>query len=380
MKERDHDVSHKGPRAVHQMLHALVLLLILLVVFALQLLQSQKDKLSRTFDDDVRDYWIEHVENFPVHPKDRYAFHEMGFRTAKYAEALRWTEPNQVDQAARLENALWGFMSPAIHYAPLSAQTRSEKNAASTKRYRHIITKSRILRKVKESWPLRKGKRRGIVTIAERANLRATIELVTTLRYSLKDDIPIEIFYYGTNDLPELIDHALSMMPAVRTIDLCNLALFGEIGFDGLSLATMEKKRNTAIQALALLLSDFDEVIYAAPGTIFLQKPEEMLRDDGYRSTGTLFFHGLNTAQLADSNRFLNFLRQQFDQGQPTADLAVSPFYNFGINTQQDPRVLAVDKSRPGVFASLLLNVWLHSPIVRSSIWEAHFPECEFIK
>jgi hypothetical protein len=361
-----------------RMLRVFGLLVVLLFLFASHLLQNRKDQLARTFDDDVRTYWIEHVENFPVQPKDRYAFHEMGFRAAKYAIALERDDPTQLEETSRLESALWGFMNPAVQASPLSAQARSEEVFDTSKRgYRERLKKSWLIRKSRAAWLLKKGKSRGIVTIAERDNLRAVVELVTTLRYSLKDNTPIEIFFYGTNDLPELVDHALSMMPGVRTINLATASIFDDTDFDGLSLGTMTHKRSTALQSLALLLSSFDETIYAAPGTIFLQKPAEMLKDRGYRSTGTLFFHGLNTAQLADSNRFLNFLRQQFDKGQPTADLAISPFYNFGIDHQQDPRVLAVDKSRPGVFSSLLLNVWLHSPPVRTSIWQAHFPECE---
>lgn len=381
MKKSLQDATLKPPRALPRLLHALALLIVLLFVFTMHLLQNERDKDAQTFDDDIRDFWTEHIETFPVQAKDRYAFHEMGFRTAKYAEGLLLNEPRQLEQTARLESALWGFMSPAVQDNRLAAQTRSQKMKESNRKRRYgnqFIANSWFQKKFSEnSWYSKKKKSQGVVTIAERDNLHATVELVTTLRYSFKDDVPIEIFYYGNDDLPDLIDNALSMMPGVRTIDLSSISLFGEADFDGMLLANMTHKRSSALQALALLSSSFDEMVYAAPGTVFLQRPLEMLKDQGYRSTGTLFFHGLNTAQLADSNRFLNFLRQQFDQGQPTSDLASSPFYNFGINSQQDPRVLVLDKSRAGVFASLLLNIWLHSPPVRESIWHAHFPECE---
>jgi hypothetical protein len=373
-------IPSRGSKILAQrMLHVLALLMALLYIFVSHMLSNAREEFTRTFDDDIREIWTRQVSNFPVHPKDRYALHEMGFRTSEYAEALKGTEPRQIERAERLETALWGFMLPLLKRTTNSAKFRKQSLTKTSFQSRGLnrLDKSWLRRKAGRRWPLGKKLRRGIVTVAEQGELRGLMELITTLRYSLKDQSPIEIFYYGKEDMPEFINNAFNMMPNIRTIDLSELSLFGRGTFDGLGLKSLTQKRSAALQALALVLSNFDEVIYAAHGTVFVSEPSSMLNEPGYINTGTLFFHGLNSGQQSDANRFLNFLRQQFDQGQPTADLAASPFYNFGINTQQDPRVLVVDKSRPSVFAALLLNVWLHSPSIRDQIWHAHFPECK---
>ncbi|UZJ55676.1 hypothetical protein CBS101457_004996 [Exobasidium rhododendri] len=353
---------------VGRMLHVVIILLSLVVVFILHLTRKEKARHTRSFDDEIRESWTQYVEDYPVNPKDRYAFHEMGFRTAMYADNLSKRSFQHLEQAERLESSLWGFMTPAIALSPRSARARRQEN-------NHRIAIRIGKRMIKDYLPRGRRKKQGIVTVVERDDLRATVELVTTLRYSLKDNTPMEIFYHGSHDMPTLIDDAFSSMPFVRTINLADLPLFGDVSIDGLKLTNMTVKRSTTLQALALLVSKFDHIVYAAPGTIFFTKPKEMFKERGFIETGTLFFHNMNTGQLADSNRFLNFLRQQFDQAQPSQHLAASPFYNFGLNHQQDPRVLVLDTTRPHVSAALLLNVWLHSPPVRESIWQAHFPE-----
>ena len=309
---------------------------------------------TRALDDDALHDWIDHVSAFPVQAKDRYAFDEMGFRTALYAESLQQAH---TARAAALEHALFSFL-PAAPRLRSSMHFEARKGGVRT--------------------PLgRQTSRQGIVVATDTARLRATLELVTTLRYVINTNLPIEIVHWGEANMPLLIQRAFSQVPRVSTVDVARLDLFGSDGSDGLNLHNTTIHRDAALRALALLATSFDEVVYAEPGTIFYGDPQELFDEPGYARTGTLFFHGMNTVQQPDSERFLNYLRQQFDQGPPSTDLAQSPFYNFGLDHHQDGQVMALDRSRPSVFAALLFNAWMHRPEVRELIWHAHFRESE---
>lgn len=368
-----------------------IVVLVLLILFVQGIWKQEETRTTKSFDDDIRDLWTDHIELSSIHPNDRYGFQEMGFRTAMYASSLAHSDVHNLKNAARLETTLFGFLRGGLQKSRHSAITRLVQHHGQMEQDDDDVsyqTSSRTKQLGKHASQLasslpsfrQRRKQRGIVTIVERDTLRSCVELVTTLRYGLKETMPIEIFYYGTEDMPELLEEAFSMMPGIQTIDLHSIHLFSQENFDALEIRNMTHKKTMALQSLALFASEFDEIFYAAPGTIFLRQLSDMLLEPGYKASGTLFFHESNTIQLADSQRFLNFLRQQFDQGEPTLNLAESPFYNFGLNHYQDPRVLVLDKSRPSVFAGILLNIWLHSPQVRELIWHAHFPECKFLQ
>lgn len=329
-----------------------LLAVVIYAIIAVQGRMFRSNNIVKLAEKATVDVWVQHVKNFPVHAKDRYAFREMGFRAAMYAELLRMGGEKDI---ASLEESLW----PIVHDL---RQVRRNVGVASG-----ATTASRL------ADLLAKPRTRGIVTCTDAKRFRSTLQLIATLRVSLHCTLPIQIYHSDIGDIPELLEKVVETLPDVKVINLEDSNIFNEdiLGFEDLNI-----KKEHAQQAMAMMATDFAEFLYLGPDAVFLVDPETLFDDKGYQKTGSLFFHDYNNLQMADSQRFLNFLRQQYDEGLPSETFGASPFYNFGLDKYQDPQVLALDKRRPGVFASLLLNLWFHSDSPRDKIWHAHFPEC----
>lgn len=124
---------------------------------------------------------------------------------------------------------------------------------------------------------------RGLVLTAGTGQMRMATHLIATLRHYHQFKLPIEVYYYGTDDLPPTRRAFVeSIGPDIRCIDL--KGVFGDpheqLGLPG----------GWAIRPFAMLASHFKEVMLADADAVLLRNPEAFFNDPGYKKTGTLFW------------------------------------------------------------------------------------------
>lgn len=341
-----------GSQSRHSSLYgALVLFLLVIFVWSLAFVPSRKSHYLRKFDYDAVDIWVNHIRNFPIEASDRYALHDMGFRTKSYANALaNWQD---ID-VQRMDTILWPFL-PYIRQLreniglPLGASSqkklfrRSQSNSLS---------------------------RKGIVMSSDGLRLRKTLELVSNLRFVQNCTLPIEIYYDDIEEISDVWRNALESISNVRLFKILDIPYFND---EILGYAELDRRTTSAEQAIAMTATLLNEVIYIEPGSTFFVNPEQLFQEQGYRETGTLFFHSSIRAPTEDSQRLVTLINRQLDRASPSKDYASSPFYYNTASAHQDPSVVVVDKRKVTVFAGLLFNLWMHTKAVRKSLWHLHF-------
>ena len=97
-----------------------------------------------------------------------------------------------------------------------------------------------------------------------------------TLRTLLNCTLPIEFFY--SEDVPANYLEKLNDIKDVKIIPLAEK--FGDM-----------KDAGWAIKPFCILASSFEEVILMDADVLFTQNPEIMFEMDGYKKTGSIFFH-----------------------------------------------------------------------------------------
>jgi len=121
-------------------------------------------------------------------------------------------------------------------------------------------------------------KGRGLVIPTGSHHLRFTIHLIRHLRL-LGFSYPIMVAYAGEGDLKENELDFLHRM-GTETMDVTKIINGTGMGLNGWQ-----------IKPFALLAAPFEEVIMADGDIVFLQNPEFMFEDLGYKKHGTILFH-----------------------------------------------------------------------------------------
>jgi hypothetical protein len=188
--------------------------------------------------------------------------------------------------------------------------------------------------------------------------------------------LPIEIYYDDVEEIPEVWQNALSAIPNVRLYKILQIPYLDD---RYLGYAELDRRTTSAEQAIAMVASTLNEIIYIEPGTTFFVNPEKLFQEQGYLETGTLFFHSALHPPTQDAQRLVNFLIKQMDHGSPSKDFSTSPFYYGTSSAHQDPSVVLLDKRKPTVFSGILFNLWMHTKAVRKSLWHIHYLDSELI-
>jgi hypothetical protein len=225
-----------------------------------------------------------------------------------------------------------------------------------------FIPRIQALRRIRLNVNHRK-KARGIVMTCGKGNFEYALQFIATTRTVLKSTMPIEVFYYGAQDLThDMVEHLENSFVNVNAIDLSqrqNAFNQSIIGVEG---------AGWAMKPFALLSSSFDEVMLVDADTVLLIKPEAFFSTQGYRETGTLFFKD-RLAQCTGKNgpkqEMHLFLEDQFGQDGPPGRIAKEQFWVENCHHYQESGLLLSDLTKPSVFASLLLTAWMNTAHVR---------------
>ncbi len=127
----------------------------------------------------------------------------------------------------------------------------------------------------------RKGSK-GIVISLGKRDFQYACHLIRGIQNGLGSTLPIQKAYAGNEDLPlKYREKLVSLGNNIETLDL--LLLIDDTIMD---LAN----GRYAIKPVAMLLSSFEQVMVVDADPVFLQPPEILFENEGYRATGTYFF------------------------------------------------------------------------------------------
>lgn len=116
----------------------------------------------------------------------------------------------------------------------------------------------------------------GIVIAVGNKYVRFACHTIKVIREIYKSSLPIEVFYNGPEDLsPDSIE-MFDSMPMVKSVNLKKFVSIDLVEWD--------------IKPFAILFSSFKNVILMDADSIFMQNPEILLEDEGYKRTGAIFF------------------------------------------------------------------------------------------
>jgi len=124
---------------------------------------------------------------------------------------------------------------------------------------------------------LSKGK--GIVMCVGNHHFNFARSAIDTLRYVVKTELPIEIFYNGEDDLSKEKRKILSQFSDVILTDISGFFDNNIINLGG-----------WAIKPFSILASRFEEVILMDADAVYLRDPAILFEDEGYLEKGTVFF------------------------------------------------------------------------------------------
>ncbi|KAG4087572.1 hypothetical protein H8356DRAFT_1728669 [Neocallimastix lanati (nom. inval.)] len=120
---------------------------------------------------------------------------------------------------------------------------------------------------------------KGIVVCTGDKHFKFARSTIDTFRNVLKTKLPIEVFYYGENDLSKVNRNILTSYDEVYVTDISKYFDNKVIDISG-----------WAIKPFAILASRFEEVILIDADVVYLRDPIELFEDEGYIEKGTLFF------------------------------------------------------------------------------------------
>ncbi|CDR98851.1 hypothetical protein [Sporisorium scitamineum] len=358
--------TRKGRRDVAAHLRAWtsqksILALVLLLIVSVRMLLAP----SASIDVDVNghitshkaseavflNHWIDHVIHHPVRARDKAGFAEMGLRTEMYSHMLHHPTLPNFD---RMERALWPFV-PGINqlrrWWQASVQAKpSQYSSASS---------SRMVSRAFGRGPTVKPGSRGIVmSLGKKGSVFAS-QFISIIREKHRNDIPVELYYYGDSDLPpKYRDYLTKAHRNVRCIDLEALGLFDP------ELVQLERQ-GFAIKPFALLATNFTEVMLADADAILLEDPNQFFGEPGYLDTGTLFFHDRDHVRKGADFVVNEFLTNQLGLRGPSPRLASSEFWKKKGIFEQESGIVVVDKRRTDVFAALLFSAWQNMGEIR---------------
>jgi Mannosyltransferase putative len=167
---------------------------------------------------------------------------------------------------------------------------------------------------------------------------------IRSIRESHKSNIPIEVFYINSNDLSEVKrEYFKTEFTNVETVDLSQ-------HIDD----TWTKVEGWAMKPFAALASSFSQVILSDADSFFFKNPETLLKDAGFKKTGSLFFYDRTFIAGWDGGRkwMLSFL--------PTMSPLVhkTRFFTLSSKHEQESGVVVIDKQKSllGLMSACRMN------------------------
>lgn len=190
----------------------------------------------------------------------------------------------------------------------------------------------------------RSFKGRGFVICAGGKYVKLAIHAIKIIRL-LGCQLPVEVFYNGSEDMNETQHEYLAKMKGVKVVNLQDFLNTKELG-----LETWDMK------PFAMLVSSFSEAILMDADTVFVHNPEDLFKDPGYANTGTVFFYDRTLFGFIGHNQ-THWIDSIVPKPLSTFTLN-SRIYNRKTNYEQEAGLVLIDKSRRllGLIATCRLN------------------------
>lgn len=297
----------------------------------------------KTSEVDFLQEWLQFQSKHPIIVEDRLSFAQMGLRTAVYEHAIRDHERISDPELARMENSLYPWIRDldVIRNRHIDRASAARLNGTAADAQSHPSS-------------------RGIIIVAGEGQFMYATQLIATIREAHRCDLPIEVFYYGAEDLrSEKREFLITTYRNVRTVDLAAFGHFDE-SFAHLDHGTW------AMKPYAMLATNFTEVMLLDADSILLAHPYDFFEEAGYKETGTLFFHD----RLVKTEKYdiiHIFLQEQLGQRGPSPLLRDSPFWELGLRHRQESGLVLLNKAKPSVFAALLFVMWQNAGPIRDA-------------
>lgn len=200
--------------------------------------------------------------------------------------------------------------------------------------------------------------RPGIVMCVGSSNYHMAAHLIANIRRVHGSSIAIEIAYAGDDDLDPR--HRAFLYTIAHSITFVNLV-------DVFPHAQLDLSQSGwAMKPFALLAAQNAQTILVDADAIFLTTPDHLFHShSGLISTGALFYHDRVIPGGLERQKYIQ--SQLRRAGVPPSDFLVNhSLMNSGQSWYEaDSGLIAVDKSIPGVFLSLIFAAWMNTRNVR---------------
>lgn len=129
----------------------------------------------------------------------------------------------------------------------------------------------------------------------------------------------------------------------------------------------MENMLKSRLQSLQVVSK---RVILIDADVSFVRSPHELLDVQGFRRTGTLFYHD-RAYTMAGSTR-LDWVKRQLGRKEPSDTLRESLFWKENLWQEMESGVVVIDKTRSNVYMSLLFSSWMNTKVIRETETYVH--------
>lgn len=185
---------------------------------------------------------------------------------------------------------------------------------------------------------------RGIVMTTNEKYALLALNCIKALRL-IGCNYPIEIFFNGNTDLPQIWVDKFASLKEVKVIDISEVFELKPLNID-----------SWAIKSFALFASSFLEAILVDADAVILQNPMTLFDNHGYNQTGTLLFKDRTMFGYSSKNA-KEWLDNLIPAGvsEPCKDTTI---YQRKGNYQLKTGLMLMDKSRHfyGLLTACLLN------------------------
>ncbi|OUM67819.1 glycosyltransferase family 71 protein [Piromyces sp. E2] len=196
---------------------------------------------------------------------------------------------------------------------------------------------------------------RGIVMCVGNKHFNFARSAIDTLRYVIKTDLPIEIFYNGKNDLEESKRKTLSEFENVYLTDISNYFDNNVINLGG-----------WAIKPFSILASRFEEVILIDADSVFIRDPAILFEDEGYLEKGTVFFR--DRTLFPGSHKGSKWLKSWMID--PLPETRESRYWNEKTSHEMESSTVVINK--PKTILGLLTVCKLNEKKIRDNVVYKH--------
>lgn len=314
----------------------LLLLLTTTFVWIFHLVQDLRPFSSRDLSPDEV-YLLSQIKTFvnesanqPVLPLDPA---EMGHRLRSLQGWVQLAESlDKRKDASNLSQQLWN---------------QSERLAASHLPFLQHDSSSRPLHTTLHAHD---PKTKGMVIPVGDTNFHLACHLISNIREVLNSKLPIQIAYSGDQDLsPDRKEFIIKSWTNIEMLDVLT-----RLDDQTIRLNTT----GSSIKPFAALVSRFEQTILVETDAIFLQKPESVFEEPGYKETGVFLFK--DRSVFAGNDRFHeDWWQMQFSDLEPMSDNFMrSRAYLEGFSEHGESGVVVLDKSRIEVQMALLHTCW----------------------